>query len=256
LLERKYDEVPWTTQQTFTGILFTLVPWIILSLGFSVFNTSSTATSAVPLTPSVDLINAAITFVFSGLVEGAFVIAPFYFAIYHLRSIPHRFQKALEVLGFRRFDARQALAWMTVLFIGFVVVNIVYQFLITTFHLNLQPNDVRILTQGRSAPITTYATLLASVVFAPFCEEIFFRSFVFMGLLRSMSLRVAIVVSALIFAVAHGDPGSFVVLFAIGLALAFLRWRTRSIWPSIGLHFLNNFVGALQIFLAMQHVHL
>jgi membrane protease YdiL (CAAX protease family) len=46
------------------------------------------------------------------------------------------------------------------------------------------------------------------------------------------------------------------VLFVIGLALAFLRWRTRSIWPGMALHFLNNFVGALQIFLVLAHLHL
>src|SRR2546427_7906163 len=39
----------------------------------------------------------------------------------------------------------------------------------------------------------------------------------------------------------------FAVLFIIGLALAFLRWRTKSLWPSIFLHFLNNGLGALLI---------
>ena len=52
--------------------------------------------------------------------------------------------------------------------------------------------------------------------------------------------------------VAHADVGSFAVLFVIGLALAFVRWHTKSIWPGMLLHMLNNGIGALSIILAMQ----
>lgn len=255
MLEKKIDEVPWTIQQTFLGILFTLIPWIVLALILSVFN-SSTTTSTTPVLPLVDFENAVVTFVFSGLVEGAFLIAPFHFALRAFQGLPRRMRLAFDALGFRRFRFWEALGWIAVFFIGLVLVNILYEYVIHLFHLNLLPNDQRILNQGKTAPLTTYATLIASVIIAPICEEIFFRSFVFMGLLRSMPLGSAIVLSSLIFAVAHADFGSFLVLFIIGLALAFLRWRTRSVWPSIGLHLLNNLVGALQIFLALAHLHL
>jgi len=89
------------------------------------------------------------------------------------------------------------------------------------------------------------------VFVAPICEEVFFRGFVFAGLLRGMAPVWAIVFSSLIFAVAHFDVGSFVVLFIIGLALAFLRWRTKSIWPGILLHMLNNGIAALGIIVVM-----
>src|SRR5258708_21288540 len=102
---------------------------------------------------------------------------------------------------------------------------------ITALHLHVRTNDQVILENSRIAPITTYATLLVSVLIAPFCEEVFFRSFVFCGLLRGMSLVWSIIFSALIFGVAHADPASFAVLFFIGIALAYLRWRTHSIWP-------------------------
>jgi membrane protease YdiL (CAAX protease family) len=62
------------------------------------------------------------------------------------------------------------------------------------------------------------------------------------------------VLSALIFAVAHADPGSFAVLFFIGLALAFVRWRTGSVWPGMLLHLLNNGIAALLIVLTMWGV--
>jgi membrane protease YdiL (CAAX protease family) len=253
LLERELEEIPWTIQQTFLGILLTLVPWIGLSFALS---TASVGTPiAKPLPAQVDFTNAIITLIFSAIIEGAFLVAPFYFAHHPFRSSTHPWHRTGAALGFKKFKVGSSLAWVILLFIAVIVVNLLYQYAIVAFHLKLLPNDQRILAQGKLAPITTYATLLGSVLFAPFCEEIFFRGFTFMGLLRGMSLNVSIVLSALIFAVAHGDPGSFLVLFVIGLALAFLRWHTRSIWPCISLHLLNNLLGALSIFLSLQGIH-
>ena len=138
------------------------------------------------------------------------------------------------------------------LMVGIFAVNLLYSYVITTFHLNLQTNDQVLLERSKQAPLTIYATLFAAVFIAPFCEEVFFRGFVFPGLRRAMPVGWAIVLSSLLFAVAHADPGSFAVLFIIGIALAFLRWRTGSIWPGMILHMLNNGIGAVSIILVMQ----
>jgi len=250
LLEQKLDQAPWTIQETFLGIFFTLVPWIAFALLLSSINVKSKTN--VVLSPQVDLTRAIIVFLFSTLIEGAFLVAPFYFASRAYRNTNARGRLTLQALGFRSFDVGSALFWIGGLILAFFAINGLYQDVITMFHLHLQTNDQYILEQSKNAPISTYATLLASVLIAPFCEEVFFRGFVFMGLLRGMPPAWAIVLSSLIFAVAHADPGSFAVLFLIGLALAFLRWRTHSIWPSMILHLLNNGIGALLIVLVMQ----
>ncbi|MBV9229191.1 MAG: CPBP family intramembrane metalloprotease [Chloroflexi bacterium] len=250
MLEQKLDQAPWTIQETFLGIFFTLVPWIAFALLLSSINVKSKTN--VVLSPQVDLTRAIIVFLFSTLIEGAFLVAPFYFASRAYRNTNARGRLTLQALGFRSFDVGSALFWIGGLILAFFAINGLYQDVITMFHLHLQTNDQYILEQSKNAPISTYATLLASVLIAPFCEEVFFRGFVFMGLLRGMPPAWAIVLSSLIFAVAHADPGSFAVLFLIGLALAFLRWRTHSIWPSMILHLLNNGIGALLIVLVMQ----
>jgi len=252
LLEQKSDQVPWSTQQAFTGVVATLVPWVILALALSNLNTRPAATR--PLSTSEDLTSAIITFFIASLIEGAFLIAPFIYATRPFRGLADRGRQALRVLGFRRFSVIHALSWVIALFVAIILLNALYQNVITTFHLNLQTNDQVILRESKIAPLTTYATLLASVLVAPLCEEIFFRGFVFAGLLRSMPVWLAVVMSALIFAVAHADPGSFLVLFFIGLGLAFLRWYTKSLWPGILLHVLNNAIGAILIVLAMHGV--
>jgi len=244
------DIAPWTTQQTFFGTLITLIPWIVLTLILSALNGSVSVTQ--PLSTQADLTGAIVTIIFTALIEGAFLIAPFYYANAAYRSIIPHLSLALNALGFRRFRLGNALFWVIILMIVIFGVNAFYSYLITILHLNVQTNDQLILQQSKIAPLSTDATLFAAVFIAPFCEEVFFRGFVFPGLRHGMSLVWAIVISSLLFGVAHADPGSFPVLFVIGLALAFLRWRTQSIWPCIMLHMLNNGIAALVIVLSMQ----
>jgi membrane protease YdiL (CAAX protease family) len=246
------DTAPWTIQQTFLGVFLTLLPWIALTLVLTSLSRNASITK--PLSPRADLIGAIVTLVFSVIIEGAFLIAPFYFANAAFRSITPYARLALDALGFRRYPVGRTLLWVAVLMVAIFVVNALYSYLISALHLNVQTNDQLLLQQSKVAPLTTYATLLAAVIVAPFCEEVFFRGFVFPGLRRGMPVGWAIVLSSLLFAVSHADPGSFVVLVIIGLALATLRWRTRSIWPAILLHMLNNGIAALTVVLAMQGI--
>ncbi len=254
MVEQKLEQTPWSLRQTLIGTFLTLVPWIVLALSLANLNSGSKPAQPHRLSPQADLISAVITFLFSALVEGAFLIAPLYFARRTTPTADNKHRMVLNALGFRRFQWMSTLGIIVVLFIAFYLVNGFYQYVITVFHLNLQTNDQVILQQSKAAPLTTYATLIASVLVAPLCEEIFFRSFIFAGFLNRMPLVVAILLSSFLFAIAHADLGSFAVLFFIGLALAFVRWRTRSIWPGILLHLLNNGVGALVIVLVMNGV--
>lgn len=253
MVEQKFDEVPWTIQQTFLGIALTLIPWIALAFILASLN-GSAASSSKPLSPQVDLINAILVFILSSLIEGAFLIAPLYFAVRAYRSSPHRWKLAFETLGYRGFRVERALIWIVLLVLAILAINNLYQYIINVLHLPLQTNDQVLLEHSKQEPLTTYATLLVAVFVAPFCEETYFRSFVFMGFLRAMPLIWAIILSALVFGVAHADPGSFAVLVIIGLALAFLRWRTSSIWPGMVLHALNNGIAAIAVVLYMQGV--
>lgn len=252
LVEQK-DEAPWTIQQTFRGVLLTLVPWLALTVGLN--SLSGGAPHLVQLPPQEDLANAIGSFFFSALIEGAFLIAPWYFASRAARSAAGtQSTRTSQLLGFRRFSVGTVIFWIAAFLLLILGVNLLYQEIITLLRLNVQTNDQVVLARSKYEPITTYAILLAAVFVAPFCEEVFFRGFVFPGLRRGMSVNWAIVFSALIFAISHADPGSFLILFIIGLALTFLRWRTRSIWPGMLLHMLNNAVGAVLIILAMHGI--
>lgn len=252
MLKQQRDQAPWTIWQTFSGILWTLVPYIAFFQLSSLASTPSAhSKKPVPISPQADMISALAYFVYAVVAEGVFVIAPLYFA---KRTSSGDMRSALQNLGFRRFNVRRVLPWIILLFLSFFLVNYLYALLITTLHLPLQTNDQVVLQRGRVAPISTYVTLAAAVVIAPVCEEVFFRSFIFMGFLHTMPVWVAIMSSAFLFALVHQDLASFAVLFSIGLALAFLRWYSNSIWPGLILHALNNATSAILIILTLYNV--
>jgi membrane protease YdiL (CAAX protease family) len=86
---------------------------------------------------------------------------------------------------------------------------------------------------GRESPI---GGLIALVVVAPLTEELFFRGLVLRAFLRRYSVRVAIVLSALLFAIGHANPWQFASAGAGGLLLGWLYWRTGSLIPCFVAH--------------------
>jgi membrane protease YdiL (CAAX protease family) len=258
LLKQKFDTVPWTINQTFNGVFFTLLPWIafLAANAFLSAHMGVSAQSTMPLSFQMDSENAIVTLLFSLLVYCVFLAAPLYYARRSQRTSTTDTRSVWQLLGFRHFNVGYAIVLVLIALVIIILLNQVYSFLITFFHWNLQTNDEVVLKNARLEPITTYVSLFVAVFIAPFCEEVFFRSFTFMGLKNGMTLSVAIIMSALIFGVAHGDPASFPVLVCIGIALALLRMLTGSYWPGLMLHLLNNALSALLVILAMHGINM
>ncbi len=81
--------------------------------------------------------------------------------------------------------------------------------------------------------------VIYGVVLAPIVEEILFRGFVLKSLERFGSM-LAIVFSALLFAMMHLNLAQFPVALLSGLVLGYLTVKTRSILPAITAHLVNN----------------
>lgn len=78
--------------------------------------------------------------------------------------------------------------------------------------------------------------LLAFLVVAPVAEEFFFRGVVYNIWERERGARVALYGSAALFAAIHASIFAFVPIFALGIALALVYRRTRSLPASIAMH--------------------
>lgn len=81
-------------------------------------------------------------------------------------------------------------------------------------------------------------TLVIAVIPA-ICEEIAFRGFV-MGSLSDFGQGTAILLSALIFGLLHGNIMSVIFAFCMGILFGFIRKTSGSIIPCMIVHFLNN----------------
>lgn len=80
-------------------------------------------------------------------------------------------------------------------------------------------------------------------ILAPLAEEIVFRGAILRTLLDMMSKKnhwVAIMISAAIFGVVHGNMAQFVNALLMGLILGWMYYRTKSLVPGILLHWVNN----------------
>ncbi len=116
--------------------------------------------------------------------------------------------------------------------------------------------DVAVMAGKVSLDMRILLALLVVCV-APFVEELVFRGVLLSGLASRMPVGWAIVLSALIFGCVHLPDFGFAwypvpALVLLGIASAWLRLRTRSLWPSITLHAANNFFAVLGWFLLTQ----
>ena len=93
----------------------------------------------------------------------------------------------------------------------------------------------------RRIGVLAAASALA-IVAAPIVEELFFRGFVLQGLTRHMTPLKAALLSSALFALAHVRPVTYVPIFLIGLVLAFVFLKTRSLPLAMAAHAVYNAV--------------
>ena len=84
--------------------------------------------------------------------------------------------------------------------------------------------------------LAAFLTYQAVAVWTPITEEIFFRGFVYAGLVPRLGAGRAILASAVVFGGFHILPGLIIPTFMTGLLLAWLYYKTGSIWPPIAVH--------------------
>lgn len=91
---------------------------------------------------------------------------------------------------------------------------------------------------------------IATVIFAPVSEEIFFRGFVYQGLAQSrLGVWGAISIAAALWAAMHVQYGIAIIasIFILGVVLGFARYRTGSLWAPVLMHACFNTVAMVYI---------
>ncbi|MDO9480741.1 MAG: CPBP family intramembrane metalloprotease [Hydrogenophaga sp.] len=83
-------------------------------------------------------------------------------------------------------------------------------------------------------------SLVATCLLAPVLEEMLFRGVILRSFLLQYPRWPAMLCSAMVFGLAHMNIYQFVVAFLVGVLLAWLYERTRSLVPGIALHAAHN----------------
>lgn len=152
--------------------------------------------------------------------------------------------RGLAAFGFRRARGRQLIVGAALGLVAFVlgsVAAMVYTLL------SGDAENVQTSYQAGAAGglFSLLLTFLAGSIITPIGEEAFFRGVVANVLLARYGAWVGVVVSSAVFAVAHGINPVMVVAFIVGVLTALLfRW-SRSIWPGVLLHGVNNLTALL-----------
>ena len=133
--------------------------------------------------------------------------------------------------------------------IGFVVLGYVVFILVSALWTNAlgikDHESIPIELGTRDSAVALAAGALLTCVVAPICEELFFRGFLY-GALRRHGVVVAALVTGIAFGLAHvaSAPIGFIVpLGTLGVILCLLYERTRSLYPCMALHALNNSIA-------------
>lgn len=95
--------------------------------------------------------------------------------------------------------------------------------------------------------------LLGIVIIAmmpAFCEEMLFRG-VIMNSLLNKGKWTAILLSALFFTLMHASPLQTVYQFALGVIMAIVAFKSRSVVTTMLIHFLNNFLAIFMEFIGL-----
>ncbi len=109
------------------------------------------------------------------------------------------------------------------------------------FHLQPAGQDLVKWLQPGTYPTGLRFVLMGFVLFeAPLLEEPLFRGILFRGLDKACPTRVAMVLSGFVFALIHVNAATLVPLWFLGVAFAWLYWRTGSILAPMLAHFLFN----------------
>jgi membrane protease YdiL (CAAX protease family) len=163
-------------------------------------------------------------------------------------------------LGFRTIglirpqlrDIAYALAGFAIYFVAYLAILIVATQLLPGLDLE---KEQEIGFSKDTAGMSLLLVFVSLVIIPPLTEEIVMRGFMFTGLRARFAFWPATAVVSLLFALAHLGGAAEGVLWVAALdtlvlsvVLCWLRERSGSLWPPIGLHFIKNGIAFFVLF--------
>lgn len=144
------------------------------------------------------------------------------------------------LLGVRRLATLPLFGWAAMTLLVIVLANAVFLQIAGAVSDRLVPPA---LPEAVDVDRLKWLTFVSVVLAGPFVEEVFFRGFLFAGLMRGLGLWPAVALSSAVFAATHVDVALLGPAFIAGVAFALVAHRTGSVWPAILAHTSQNAIA-------------
>jgi CAAX protease family protein len=160
----------------------------------------------------------------------------------------NRYKVGLKEVGWRSVSIVKTLLWAGGIMVGVFILTAaaltVVSLIFPGFNAN-QPQDNQLIPN-----IHTHTSLavFGLVLLPPFFEETIFRGFLFAGFAKKWGVWIGAILSSALFGLAHGQANTGVYTFVLGLLLCFTYTKTKSIYPGIGIHMINNLLAFIALY--------
>ena len=164
---------------------------------------------------------------------------PLIYVIYTKKSI----RKTYSFNGFRPLKFLGALIFFTGVFLAEnIYSSVMYE---------IFPEQYEGLNQGLAETLVGDNLLVSILIVAlapAICEEMMFRGFIFSGFRSRYKIVGSVIITSLIFGIYHTSLLRLVSTTMLGAGLAIIVYYTKSIFPSMVMHFMNNSIAVIGMF--------
>lgn len=179
---------------------------------------------------------------YSGTLTGLTIAITLLLGLYFVALRPKKI--SWTDVGVKGFPARDW--WRIVLWILVLIVFSVTAVYLTSFLGNTVENSKTESLQQNVTLFTIIIGIISAGIVSPFYEEIFYRGFIYRWLRTRVGMRWAIVISSLIFTLAHFPTmNAMPVNFISGVVFAWTYERTGSVVPGMIVHGVFNTIAVL-----------
>lgn len=179
---------------------------------------------------------------YSGTLTGLTIAITLLLGLYFVSLRPKKL--TWTDVGVKGFPAKDC--WRIVLWLLVLIVFSVMAIYLTSFLGNTMDNSKTESLQQNVTLFTLVIGIASAGIVSPIYEEIFYRGFIYRWLRTRISMRWAIVISSLIFTLAHFPTlNAMPVNFISGIVFAWAYERTGSVVPGMIVHSVFNTIAVL-----------
>ncbi len=171
------------------------------------------------------------------LIQTAIFLLPL-FVVMKIRGVRIK-EFGFVKIGWKQILKIAGLGYLAYISIMLVIVQIMLSYNVEIPGFGQQESHMSFLGEGAGVIVV----IMIITLVAPILEEIFFRGFVFQTMAGKWPKWLAFVISAAIFASIHLEFQVFMPLFLLGLILNWMFFKSKSLYPGIFFHIVNNSIA-------------